>query len=368
MIAYLLIVLALIISGCKDKAPQTTDSNTSDTKTTNITDTNQRRPLEDIVSIPESNEVAVTVNGIDITEGQINEIIAPQLEMFTNSIGSSSLPVDTLNQYTKQLREQILQQLILKRLLDPMIANANIVVAEQDAVDLIKSQLAEQPQEISMEDFKKTLKQYGIVYEEEVQRIKEDLKYQKYMDEHLASLVDVTEADANEFYQENIQGFEIPEQVRASHILVRVDPNDPNETKQQAREKIDDLLEQVREGKDFAELAKETGGFPTAPIGGDLDYFPRGIMDKPFEDAAFGLEIGQVSDVIQTVYGYHIIKVTDHKETDVTPFDEVKGDITDYLRSQKMSEAAGKFYESLIEKAEIKFPEGKELKTGLFGS
>ena len=171
------------------------------------------------------------------------------------------------------------------------------------------------------------------------------------------------EEEAKKFYDDNPKIFESPEQVRASHILIMEDPNDPNAAKQ----KIEDLLQQVKDGADFAELAKANSDDTySAPQGGDLQFFPRGAMEKPFEDAVFALEIGQVSDVVKTRYGYHIIKATDHKDASMVSFEEAKDDITDYLKSQKQSDAEGKYYKTLISEATIKFPEGKELKTGLF--
>ena len=203
----------------------------------------------------------------------------------------------------------------------------------------------------------------GKSYEDVIKQVREGLVYERYVENQIADQTSVTEEEAKKFYDDNPKIFESPEQVRASHILIMEDPNDPNAAKQ----KIEDLLQQVKDGADFAELAKANSDDTySAPQGGDLQFFPRGAMEKPFEDAVFALEIGQVSDVVKTRYGYHIIKATDHKDASMVSFEEAKDDITDYLKSQKQSDAEGKYYKTLISEATIKFPEGKELKTGLF--
>ncbi len=113
--------------------------------------------------------------------------------------------------------------------------------------------------------------------------------------------------------QQAIGPFSKPEQVRASHILVKVAPQATREEKDAAREKIKEILEQAKAGKDFAALAKAYSECPSGEKGGDLGYFGRNEMVQPFEDVAFTLPVGVVSDVVETRFGYHLIKVTDKK-------------------------------------------------------
>jgi peptidyl-prolyl cis-trans isomerase C len=95
----------------------------------------------------------------------------------------------------------------------------------------------------------------------------------------------------------------------------------------------------AKAGEDFAKLAESNSDCPSAKQGGDLDYFGKGQMVKPFEDAAFALKPGEMSGVVETQFGYHIIKVTDRKDAAKTPFEEVKGRITDFLKNNKVKEA-----------------------------
>jgi peptidyl-prolyl cis-trans isomerase C len=357
-LAFLLVISVLVITGCKNKNPQPAETNAVSAIPGT---TGGRRPLD--IKLADPNSVAATVNGVEIKEKELQEIIAPEIDRLKDNASASTLPAESLNAYISQIRADALQQTILRRLLDPKLEDANIVVTEAEAESIIEERLAAQQQPLSMEDFKKFLEEDGRSYEGVIKQVREGLVYERYVEAQVADQTNVTEEEAKKFYDDNPKLFETPEQVRASHILVKEDPNDPNEAKQ----KIENLLRQVKNGADFADLAKANSeDIYSAPQGGDLQFFPRGAMEKPFEDAAFALEPGQVSDVVKTRYGYHIIKVTDHKDASTVSFEEIKNDIINYLKTQKLSEAEGKYYKSLISEAAIKFPEGKELKTGLF--
>ena len=122
------------------------------------------------------------------------------------------------------------------------------------------------------------------------------------------------------------------------------------------------MLEQIKAGADFAELAKANSDGPSAPQGGELGLKPRGSWVKPFEDAAFALEVGQVSDVVQTRFGYHIIKVTDHQDPNTISFEEAKDDVIEWLTRNKQNSLTKKYIESLKATADIVYPPGKEPK------
>ena len=146
----------------------------------------------------------------------------------------------------------------------------------------------------------------------------------------------VTPSEVQTHYNDNIQQFQSPEQVRASHILLKTENKDEAAVRKQA----EDLLKQVKAGADFAELAKkhsEDEGSKAA--GGDLDYFGRGRMVPEFENTAFGMQPGQISDLVKTQYGFHIIKVVDKKPGTTRSLDEVRQQITEQLQFQKAQQA-----------------------------
>lgn len=135
---------------------------------------------------------------------------------------------------------------------------------------------------------------------------------------------DILEQRARDLYKAEPKRFENPEQVRVSHLLVAKGEG--------AKEKAELLLSELKGGKDFAELAKEKSEDPgSAAKGGDLGTFGRGRMVKPFEDAAFSLKTGELSEVVETQFGFHILKVTEHTMASVKPFEDVKAVIEDEI-------------------------------------
>ncbi len=354
------IISVLFISSCKNKKPVPIDNNS----VSSLPSGTGRRPLDNILELPDANELAANVNGVDIKEREINEIITPDLKEIASDPRYENVSAKEIEEYKKQKREEILQQLIIERLLEEKVKDVNIVVTTQEADEELKKELASKS--LTMEVFNEILTENSMSYSDALEQIQKELVNQKFIDSKIADQTSVTEEDAKKFYDDNPKAFETPEQIRASHILVRVEPNAPDDEDQKAKEKIDNLLEQIKEGADFAELAKSTGGFPSAPRGGDLGYFRKGDMAEPFNKTAFALEPNQVSDVVKTEYGYHIIKVTDHKNADVLPFEKVKESVIEYLTNKKKEEAIQKYIKTLIDEAKIEFPKGKELKTALF--
>jgi len=298
-----------------------------------------------------SNIAAVTVNGVDITEADVeNEI----LQLLRRRRTPPQTPPLLIEQYKKQLRQPALENLIDKQLLDEQIKQANIVVTEEEVMDHIKkitSQLR-----LSVDEFKEQLKNMGIDFDQWKQQmqIERGLGYQKFFETKFADKAIVTEDEAKNYYSENEKKIE---QVRASHILIipdTPDPNtDPNQAKAKAKVRAEQLLKQLQNGADFAELAKansaDTG---SASASGDLGFFERGSMVAPFENAAFVLDVNQLSNVVETQFGYHIIKVTDRKNT----FEQFKDDVIATLKTKKLTELSSKYVESLKADANIVYP------------
>jgi len=333
----LAILIGAIGLGCRSKSPEQTDAN---------------KPAE-----PKVDKVAVTVNGIEILESEIQKTIKPQLDSIAKQ--STQLPPAVVKQYTQQFWEQALEQLIRRTLLDEKVQAAGIIVTEEEVIGQITEIAAAQG--FSLEDFMKAMEQLGHGFDEVKGDVREQLARNRFMESLWVGKIDVTQDDAKKHYDENLKRFETPEQVRASHILIQPELTgaDPNEAKAKARAKAEDLLRQIKEGADFAELAKAHSSCPSAPKGGDLGFFPRDQALEAFDNVAFALEVGQMSDVVETKYGFHIIKVTDHKDAGVTSFEQAKDDIIEQLTEQKQSDFAGAYIESLKADAKIVYPSGE---------
>lgn len=311
-----------------------------------------------------ADDIAVTVNGVAITESQIEAALKPQLERLASRAKGNQNLVD---QYKNMFRQRILDGMITEMLLEEKIKQAQIVATDEEA-DAKLQEIATRENK-TIEELKAVLKARGLSFEETKERMKKGIAYGKLMKKELGDQLNVTEEQAREYYTKNKSRFEKPEQVRASHILIKpdkADPNaaDPNDAKAKAKAaakiKAENLLKQVKAGADFATLAKENSACPSAQKGGDLDFRGRGSWVPPFEQAAFKLKVGQVSDIVETKYGYHIIKLTGRKEASITTFEQAKDDIINNLKQNKQRQLARKYIESLKTEAKIVYPPGKE--------
>lgn len=341
----LAIFFAVFSLSCRPKSPEEAEADKPELSTPAASDVDN---------------IAVTVNGVDITESEIEKLIQPQIDMIAKK--NTQLPPEFAGQYKKQMRQKALEQLIREQLLDEKVKEAKIVVSDEEAVSaLVKIISPQKP--LSVEELKEKIESFGQSFDQVKQQTRKRLGYQKVIEAQWAGKINITDDDTKKYYDENPKKFETPEQVRASHILIKpelTDPNaDPNEAKVKAKAKTQDLLKQIKDGADFAELAKAHSTCPSAANGGDLNFFSRGRMVPAFEKAAFELEIGKVSDIVETKFGYHIIKVTDHKDGGVVSYEQAKDNIIKQLTQKNQSELAQEYMKSLKANANIVFPSGQ---------
>ncbi len=162
-----------------------------------------------------------------------------------------------------------------------------------------------------------------------------------------------SEEEIAQYYKQNIANYAIPEQRWARHILIKASADDTQEKLAEKRDKLQSILDMARSGANFAELAKQySEDSTTASQGGNLGFFAQGQMVKPFEDAAFAMKKGEVSSIVQTQFGFHLIKVEDIKDGIVTPFAEARQHIIQSLSAEKAKksvyELANQAYEKII--------------------
>ena len=174
---------------------------------------------------------------------------------------------------------------------------------------------------------------------------KRRVKYVLIDIQSLRAKVPVSEADLRRAYEENLDQYSTPEQVKASHILLKTGEGAAEEA---VRRQAEALVAKIRAGADFAELARRhSQDEATAKNGGDLGFFGRGAMVREFEEAAFSMAAGQVSDPVKTAYGYHIIKVVEKREASTRPFAEVRAQIEDQLRWERAERQAERLAEEV---------------------
>ncbi len=203
------------------------------------------------------------------------------------------------------------------------------------------------------EDFQKALEQLEVTEEGLTEQVERGVAIQQLIEEKVVKAIKVEDAELKTFYDKNPQSFMRPETVRASHILVAVAEDADAEQKLQARKKLEGIKQRLDKGEDFAKLAEAESSCPSKAKGGDLGFFPRGQMVPAFEAAAFSMQPGQISDIVETRFGYHLIKVTERKPAEKVLFDEVKEDMRENFRREKIQKEVSLYVQKLKEKAKV---------------
>lgn len=180
-----------------------------------------------------------------------------------------------------------------------------------------------------------------------------DLMISRFVETTFVSKTVVSDTETRDFYDKNQDKFKHEESVKASHILVGVDANASAEDKKKALESAEKLHKELAGGADFAALAKGNSTCPSSQQGGDLGFFTKGKMVPAFEDAAYALKPGEISPVVETQFGYHIIKLTERKPGATDDYNDVKPRIEEYLKGQKINEAVQKYLAGARESSKI---------------
>jgi peptidyl-prolyl cis-trans isomerase C len=286
-------------------------------------------------------EVVARVNGEDVKKVDFDRMIKT-----IEGRAGQSIPPDRRDEILRGALDQLITYTLLSQ--ESKKRGLKIEDAEVDAkMAQLKAQFPTQAA------FEKALQSRGMTLEGLRKDAIVDLSVTKLVDTEVATLPGPSDADARDFYAKNPDKFKEDESVRASHILIRVDEKADAAAKKKARAEIDDVLKQVKAGGDFAKLAQQHSQDGSASQGGDLNYFTKGQMVPAFDKVAFELKPGQVSDVVTTQFGYHIIKVIDHKTARTVPFEEAQGKIKEFLEGQKKQQHADAFIEGLKKKSKI---------------
>lgn len=248
--------------------------------------------------------IVARVNGAPIRQAEYKQELDSNYQRFHNT----GQMIDGL--MYEQLKTEVRESLINLRLLNQyglkegvQIDLAQVDKYYQDSVAKYSSKRA----------YERSIKRAGMSEGDIKERIRRTLVAQKVVDAFVKPKVMVTDEEVKAYYDANPHEFEHDVLVRASHILVKVSPWADDDTKARARSKISGIREKLQAGADFAELAKKYSEGPSKVNGGDLGYFGAAQMAPAFETAAFSLNPGEISNVVTTQFGYHLIKVFDRK-------------------------------------------------------
>lgn len=189
---------------------------------------------------------------------------------------------------------------------------------------------------------------------EQIELMTNDLLASQYLLKEVVGKINVTDDDINLYYKAHQEEFRTPEMVRARHILIKVDKSASNDDKAKARSKAEDILKRIKAGEDFAKLASEFSEDPGSKNkGGDLGFFPKGRMVPDFEKVAFSLKPGEVSDIVETPFGFHIIKVEEKKESIQEPLEKVRDKVKEKVFADFRKAKVGEFVEKAMKDAGV---------------
>jgi len=293
---------------------------------------------------PAASRSLLRVNGTAITRLEVDRAVKVMLAQ--NQI-QEPLPEETMKQAESAALEQLTSaELLYQEASKLTIQDLDLRIAEKVAQNRAKFQ--------TEAEFDEALKSIDMTLKDMQDFTRKDVVINNFIENQVAAKATVTETEARNFYDENLeQYFKKPESATASHILIGVDENASTEDRKKAKEKAEALLKRVKGGEDFAALAKSDSSCPSATQGGDLGTFGRGQMVPAFESATFALKPGETSDVVETKFGYHIIKLTDKQEAATEQFDGVKENISEFLKKEKIQREISSIIDELRKTAKI---------------
>jgi peptidyl-prolyl cis-trans isomerase C len=292
----------------------------------------------------ESSKKVAIVNGTPIVQADLDR----GMEGLVQRRARSGAPMDEAQ--LKTIRMDVLNNLINRELLNQESKKQKIAVTD----DQVNDKLSKIKQRFKGDDeFKEMLAKMKMTEPQIKTQLKEDIAIQSLIDKQVVEKITVTDQDAQAYYDTHPEAFKQPEQIKASHILIKVDPKDDPAKKEEARKKIESIQEKLKSGADFAALAKEQSDCPSKEKGGDLGFFGKGQMVKPFEDAALALKPGETSGIVETQFGFHIIKLVEIKPEGVMPFADVKDQLLQYLKQEKVKTELDSYLATLEKTAKI---------------
>jgi len=254
------------------------------------------------------------------------------------------------------LRDLIDQQLLLQRGKDLGITADTELIKKLD-------QMRKDMNLDSMEELEKAAQAQGVSFEEFKQNMRNQIITQQVISKEVGSRLAIDKAEEQKFYDAHKSELDQPEQVRLSEILVSTDKKpgdnrDDNQILQEAQTKAAGLLDQIKNGAKFDDVAKKDSDGPSAAQGGDLGYFKRGTLAKELEDKVFAMKAGDISDVTRTKQGFIILKVAEHHEAGVPPLSQIEPRIQDAVYMQKLQPALRDYLTKLREDAFIDIKSG----------
>ena len=303
-------------------------------------------------SRPSPDTVMARVNGEPITFGAVEKEV--NVLLLANR-SSGSLTPERMRQMRSRLGDQALQNVIVKRLLAGAVEEENVEASQEEIDEQLSVVSSNLPDGTSIEEL---LERNRLTHDELVTDLALSLRVQKLLEAKTSDIKEPTAEEVAAYYAENPDQFARPATVNLRHLLIRGDgTNDPS-AQPSAQERIAMLRQQIVDGAAFADLAKQhSDDTPSRERGGLIEDVQRAALPAALGDAAFQLETGQVSDVLETQLGYHLILVEHREPTSTFAIEDVADQISAKLLQAKKKQALDAYVETLKQKAAIEIPQ-----------
>ncbi len=283
--------------------------------------------------------IAVEVDGEKMTRRQLDQDVQRRLETL-----KSQIPAENLESAQSEIRRAVTDEFIIRTLLNREVNRSKQTATEKEIAEVMDAMKAQLPAGMTLEElFKKNKIDAAAMREEIVLNI----RINKLVAAELGSKAKITDKEISDFYQKNQDQFKQPEYVHARHLLVAKAAGDTDKARAEKKAKAEELRKRLIAGADFADLAAKNSDCPSKQNGGDLGFFARGQMIKPFEDAAFSQQKNAIGPIVETDFGFHIIQVLEHRTAQIAKLDaETKKQISNFLERQKAQAA----YDGLVKR------------------
>jgi len=329
------LIVALIVCGCSRSSTQAA----SPTAAAQAAPPAAAAPKPVPAQLP---DVLAKVNGESVTRADFDRAVQA-----LEARAGGPIPADQRDQVLRGVLDQLIGYTVLVQ--ESRTRNVTVPDSEVDArINQIREQFP------SEEAFTQMLAQRKLTLDQVKSDARQDMAIARMIDAEIAPKIAVTPEQVTDFYAKNPDEFKQGESVRASHILISVPRGADAATKGQAHARAEQVLKEAKAGKDFAALAKEHSADPgSAANGGDLGFFQQGQMVGPFNDAAFSLPPGAISDLVETEFGFHLPTVAETKAGRTIPLLEVTPQVEQYLQQRNRQEQTDAFVNGLKARGKI---------------
>jgi parvulin-like peptidyl-prolyl isomerase len=290
-------------------------------------------------------EKVAVVNGTPIEKGEFDG----EVFLIQKTVLGLGKPLSC--EQVSSIRREVLESMIRRELLY-QAARKSGIKPDENAINKDINSLKQQFSDET--EYKNELSRRGINEEVLRARMIRNSLVQKYVDKEFTDKVDVTDKEIQDYYQKNIDLFKQPFQMRVSHISIQSDSKGGDSRKKELHSKAEKILKNLKDDQDFADLAREYSDGPTKNNGGDLGYLRKGQLEKRFESKVLALKKGEITDIIETEYGFHIFKVTDIKPETILAYENVKEKVKKFLVDEKTKQEADEYARKLREKTDVK--------------